>query len=537
VSDYAASSTAAPRRRAPAPRVPLRLLGDERLARLAAAGSERAFAVLYERHHQALYRYCRTIVRHDEDARDVLQTTMARALAALGRAVPDAPMRPWLFRIAHNEAISLLRRRRPTIDLEQAPEREAPGLEARVEERSRLTALVADLQELPDRQRSALVMRELSGFSHDDIAAALDISVSAAKQAIFDARSGLQEFAKGRAMDCADVQRIVSGRDGRMLRGRPLRAHVRSCESCRAMRDAIGARRADLAAIAPPLPAAAATGLLSEILGGGHGGGAGGLMSGAAAKVASGALGAKALAGAAVVATVAAGTTQVLPHSRVPWGREAASPAAAAAPATRTPASASAPVAGPAGTDRAWVAATAAHGTSKPPALRATSKAPAAQRHVSAGAPQAGAAATAHPGSHASPSPAAVGHGRRPAAAANASAGRRAAPSHPAGGRRPATPASHGRDRRATPASRAPGHPNRPATPAPSAGPAEPPTGAPAAGRPGGTTRAHPKPAAGASPAASAVPVAPAAVPGPAPSAPAATLSGSAAAPAAKRGG
>ena len=157
---------------------------------------------------------------------------MARALAALGRGVPNAPLRPWLFRIAHNEAVSLLRRRRPTIDLDQAPELEGPGLEARVEERSRLETLVADLQELPDRQRSALVMRELSGLSHEDIAGALEISVSSAKQAIFDARTGLQEFANGRAMDCADVQRIISERDGRVC------AAVRCVRTCAAARPA-----------------------------------------------------------------------------------------------------------------------------------------------------------------------------------------------------------------------------------------------------------------------------------------------------------
>ena len=131
VTDLAASSSAAP----PRP-LPLRLLSDERLARLVATGNDRAFALLYQRHHQALYRYCRTIVRHDQDAQDVLQTTMARALAALGRGAPNAPMRPWLFRIAHNEAVSLLRRRRPTVELDPATEPASPPLEARVEERS-----------------------------------------------------------------------------------------------------------------------------------------------------------------------------------------------------------------------------------------------------------------------------------------------------------------------------------------------------------------------------------------------------------------
>jgi RNA polymerase sigma factor (sigma-70 family) len=482
LSDLAASPTA------PARPLPLRLLGDERLARLAAGGSERAFAVLYERHHQSLYRYARTIVRHDEDARDVLQTTMARALTALGRrGVPDAPMRPWLFRIAHNEAVSVLRRRGRTIELEEAPEPVAPSLEARVEERSRLTTLVGDLQDLPVRQRSALVMRELSGLSHEEIAGALEISVSAAKQAIFDARTGLHDFAKGRAMECADVQRIVSERDGRMLRGRPVRAHLRGCAACRAMRDAIGARRADLAALAPPLPAAAATGLLSGLVGGG---GTGGI----ATKVAAGTFAAKALAGAAVVATVAVGTVEVAP--RVVGAHDGdAAPPAAAAPAARARAAApvvvAAAAAGPAGVDRASVAATA-----RPVARRAPAApvAHAHQRHAAASAsaaarskahpshpvhpshpahPATGSRAPAHP-AHAVHPP----HPPRPAVPAHSANASRAAvrPTHPAHPAHP-TPA-------VAPAAAAPAHPAHPATPAATPPPATPP--AHAHGKPAG---------------------------------------------------
>ena len=85
-------------------RLPLRLgrLADERLAQLVKAGRERAFAVLYERYHQALYRYCRSMLRNDQDAQDALQSTFASALAALQEGakrsvsavgVPDRPQR------------------------------------------------------------------------------------------------------------------------------------------------------------------------------------------------------------------------------------------------------------------------------------------------------------------------------------------------------------------------------------------------------------------------------------------------------------
>ena len=70
-----------------------------------------AFARVYERHHQALYRYCRSILRHEQDAQDALQSAMMRAFVALQTEQREIDLRPWLFRIAHNEAIKILRRR------------------------------------------------------------------------------------------------------------------------------------------------------------------------------------------------------------------------------------------------------------------------------------------------------------------------------------------------------------------------------------------------------------------------------------------
>lgn len=330
---------------------PSRLMSDDRLARQVAAGDRQAFATLYGRHHQAIFRYCLTILRHEQDAQDVLQTTMANALTALSRAVPDAPVRPWLFRIAHNEAVSALRRRRPVAELDPDTLVAGGGLEARVEDRRRLALLVADLQDLPERQRGALVMRELSGLSHDEIGAALELPAPKAKQAILDARLGLREFEKGRAMQCADVQCVISERDGRQLRGRPIRAHLRGCAGCRELRDAIQARHRDFALLAPPLAPALAAGLLAKLFGGGGSGG------GAAVGVkATGAtLMAKAITGAAVIATVGAG-------AGVTELRSPAREKTTAAPRVVTGAAAADPAAGPgraeAQADRAAIART-----------------------------------------------------------------------------------------------------------------------------------------------------------------------------------
>src|SRR5690349_18505991 len=163
----------------------LRLRREAGLRSRAARGDARAFAAVYERHHQALYRYCRSILRHDEDAQDALQSTFARAFAALQTEQRDFELRPWLFRIAHNEAISILRRRPVTDELDERP---ALGeLEDRVSEREELRLLQMDLADLPERQRAALILRELNGLSHQEIAIVLDLSIPAVKQAIFDA--------------------------------------------------------------------------------------------------------------------------------------------------------------------------------------------------------------------------------------------------------------------------------------------------------------------------------------------------------------
>ena len=307
------SEAAAPLSHGHVPVAGLRLLGDDRLVRRAAAGDQQAFAVLYQRHHQGLFRYCRAILGNAEDAADALQNTMAAALQALPGEEREIRLKPWLYRIAHNESISLLRRRPPTAGLEQAVNVAAPrGPDA--ETRERLRELVTDLQELQDRQRAALVMRELSGLDYAEIGAALEASPGATKQLVFEARAALHEMAEGRDMSCDSVRRVLSADDRRNLRGRKVRAHMKACAGCRDFHKMMSVRRRDLAAIAPPLPTTAAAAVLSGLLGGGHGGGSGGLaglVAGGAGKAVATSAVAKSLAAVAVVATVGAGTAGV----------------------------------------------------------------------------------------------------------------------------------------------------------------------------------------------------------------------------------
>jgi RNA polymerase sigma factor (sigma-70 family) len=308
MSDIALPITGVP----PGLTLPGRLLSDERLARLASAGNARALAVLYERHHQALYRYCRSIVRDHDDAQDALQSTMTHAFMALRASDRDLAVRPWLFRIAHNEAVSILRKRRPDDCLVDEHLPSDISVERTVDQRERLRVLVSDLKTLPERQRAALLMRELSGLPIKEIAVALSVSTGAAKQTVFEARSSLHELAQGRVMECETVRRAISDGDGRMLRGRGIGAHLHGCAGCRDFRALIDTRTADLRALAPPLPAATATAMLARVLahgaGGGHAGGAAVASTAALGNHAAASLVVKGLVGVAVIAAATAGT-------------------------------------------------------------------------------------------------------------------------------------------------------------------------------------------------------------------------------------
>jgi RNA polymerase sigma factor (sigma-70 family) len=300
---------------------PLGAAGDERLATLVGEGHDRAFAAIYARYHQRLYRYCMTMLRNDADAQDALQSAFTAAYAALSESRRSAPLRPWLFRIAHNEAISLLRRRRGEATLSEVAESEDVGVEEQAGRRAELQLLIADLRELPERQRAALVMRELSGLSHEEIALALEVSTAAAKQTIFEARKSLMEFTAGREMSCDEIRLTLSDGDGRAARARRVRGHLSTCAGCAEFAAQIRRRRVALRAITPPLPALIGQQLLGRVLraSGAHGGGASagagaGGVAGVAGKLSATAVGTKAIAGVAIVASAGAGVG-VLRHA------------------------------------------------------------------------------------------------------------------------------------------------------------------------------------------------------------------------------
>jgi RNA polymerase sigma factor (sigma-70 family) len=283
-----------------------RLLSDERLAARAAANDRGSFAEIYRRYGQDLYRFCFSIVGNPEDAGDALQNTMAKALRALPGEERQIRLRPWLYRVAHNESVELLRRRRETVEFADDLAAPGGGPAETAAQRERLSQLLRDLAELPERQRSMLTMRELAGLELDQIGEAFETSPAVVRQTIYEARLSLRQLAEGREMSCEEVTRRLSDADGRVRRRRDIQAHLRACPDCHAFAQAIEERRHNLASLAP-LPAFASAGILQAVLGGGHAAGgtaAGTAVAAGTGKVAASSVLAKSVATVAVAATV-----------------------------------------------------------------------------------------------------------------------------------------------------------------------------------------------------------------------------------------
>ncbi|MFL5884976.1 MAG: RNA polymerase sigma factor [Thermoleophilaceae bacterium] len=169
----------------------LRGQSDERLIDLARAGNERAFEAIVHRYRKPLLRYCARILPPGR-AEDAVQQAFLSAHNAIANGDKQLKLRPWLYRVAHNSALNLLRQNgwnhEELDDQFDGVLRPDQALEAR----ERIRALVASVKSLPERQRDALVLRELEGRSYEEIAAALGVTDGAVRQLLNRARSTLR---------------------------------------------------------------------------------------------------------------------------------------------------------------------------------------------------------------------------------------------------------------------------------------------------------------------------------------------------------
>jgi RNA polymerase sigma factor (sigma-70 family) len=320
-------SSAALRRlpRGPRSAVLLRVVSDERLVDYVRGGSEAAFEAVYDRHHRGILAFARHMLRSPEEAEDVVQHTFMAAYRQLVAGGAEIHLRPWLYTIARNRCLSILRARRER-PMEEYEEPATEHLSAEAQRRSDVRELLGDVSRLPDEQRAALVLAELGAVSHDEIAEVLGVRREKVKALVFQARTSLAASRTARETPCVEIREQIANLSGGALRRTTLHRHLRECPGCRAFRDEVARQRKTLAIALPVVPT---LGLKEAALGAAFG--SGGMGGGAAAVGGGSAVVAKALV---AVALVGGGTTATVEVAR----HEAQTPMAQAAGATPTPA-------------------------------------------------------------------------------------------------------------------------------------------------------------------------------------------------------
>lgn len=182
---------------------------DEQCATAARDGDRDAFSELVRRHQHALYRFVLRMLQSPDEALETAQDAFVRAWQALPGWQPDAAFRTWLFRIASNASLDVLRRRRLVdfVPLDDecgtgvgalADVRSAdPGPERRLEVKQEMGMLEGLLARLSAEHREILLLREIEDMSYADIGQVLTIGQGTVKSRLARARAALlQELAK-----------------------------------------------------------------------------------------------------------------------------------------------------------------------------------------------------------------------------------------------------------------------------------------------------------------------------------------------------
>ncbi|MCK9382543.1 MAG: sigma-70 family RNA polymerase sigma factor [Sulfuritalea sp.] len=171
---------------------------SELIAR-AQEGDHRAFAALVRRYQDRVFRFILRLIGARDEAMDLTQETFMKAHQALPGWRPEAQFRTWLFRIAHNAALDVLRRREriefvsfadlPAGEEDHALPDPARQPDQRLADRQSIELLERTLQELPAEHREILLLRELEDMSYTEIAATLGIAEGTVKSRLARARS------------------------------------------------------------------------------------------------------------------------------------------------------------------------------------------------------------------------------------------------------------------------------------------------------------------------------------------------------------
>ena len=187
----------------------------------------------------------------------MLQEVFAAAFNAMLADERAINVRPWLYRIARNRSLNHLRRTQAigvdSMDIHLSE----GGLTTadKVHKREEFRLLVSDVRELPETQRTALLLREIDALSYEQISEAMETTVPSVKSLLVRARVSLAEAAEARLLTCDEVRdELGEVAEGLRRTTAPVRRHLRTCDRCTSFRKQLRANNKALAAVFPVGP-------------------------------------------------------------------------------------------------------------------------------------------------------------------------------------------------------------------------------------------------------------------------------------------
>ena len=170
-------------------------LPDEALAVRAKDGGP-AFALIYDRYVDRVYRYLRYRTSDPRDAEDLTSEVFLRALRAIGRYAPRAPFYSWIYRIARNAVVDHYRARRELASFDDMADRpdghpagDPEGHVIAIDRRERMRRA---MEHLPDEQQEVIVLRFINGLSPEEVAVVIGKRASAVRDIQFRALHALR---------------------------------------------------------------------------------------------------------------------------------------------------------------------------------------------------------------------------------------------------------------------------------------------------------------------------------------------------------
>lgn len=244
------------------------IVSDAELARAAAAGDRRAFAMIYDRYADRLHDFCVGMVRDRDAAADCVQDVFCAAATQLPQLRDPDKLRPWLYAIARNEALRCIRDRRREQVSDDLPE--VASLEAgpdTLAARSELAGLIAQAAGgLSDRDRTVLELAYRHGLDGPELAEALEVSPGNANRMVSRLRNTIATSlgallvarrAQRTANACAELSAMLSDWDGAfsVLMRKRISRHIESCPTCEEERRRLVSPVALLGAVPVFIPA------------------------------------------------------------------------------------------------------------------------------------------------------------------------------------------------------------------------------------------------------------------------------------------